>query len=53
MFPSLKKHNESFVNFDDNPIGLIGEQPAQFDRVVIFSFLSDKGADNWWNDPEY
>ena len=53
FFPILKKHNGSFVTFDDNPIVLEGEQPAQFDRVIIFSFPSEEAADSWWNDPEY
>lgn len=53
FFPILKKHNGSFVTFDDNPIVLEGEQPAQFDRVIMFSFPSEQDADNWWADPEY
>ena len=25
----------------------------QFDRVIIFSFASEKDANNWWNDDGY
>ena len=53
FFPILKKHNGAFVTFDDSPIVLEGEKPAQFDRVIIFSFPSEEAADNWWSDPDY
>jgi uncharacterized protein (DUF1330 family) len=53
FFPILKKHNGSFITYDDNPVILEGEQPDQFDRVIIFSFPSEEAADSWWNDPEY
>ena len=51
FFPILKKHNGSFITFDDSPICLEGVQPAQFDRVILFSFPSEEDADNWWADP--
>lgn len=53
FFPILKKHNGSFITYDDNPVILEGDQPDQFDRVIIFSFPSEEAADGWWNDPEY
>ena len=53
FFPILKKHNGSFITYDDNPVILEGDQPDQFDRVIIFSFPSEEAADSWWNDPEY
>ena len=53
FFPFLKKHNGSFITFDDSPECLEGEQPMQFDRVIIFSFASEQDADNWWNDDGY
>jgi uncharacterized protein (DUF1330 family) len=53
FFPFLKKHNGSFITFDDSPVCLEGNQPAQFDRVIMFSFPSEEDADNWWTDPEY
>lgn len=53
FFPILKKHNGSFITFDDSPLVLEGEKPDQFDRVIIFSFPSEEAADNWWKDPEY
>ena len=53
FFPFLKKHNGSFITFDDSPICLEGNEPKQFDRVVLFSFPSESDADNWWNDTGY
>ena len=53
FFPFLKKHNGSFITFDDSPECLEGEEPMQFDRVIIFSFASEKDANNWWNDDGY
>ena len=53
FFPLLKKHNGTFITFDDSPVLLEGDQPAQFDRVIMFSFPSEEDADNWWGDPEY
>jgi uncharacterized protein (DUF1330 family) len=53
FFPFLKKHNGSFITFDDSPECLEGTKPIQFDRVIIFSFPSEKDADNWWNDDGY
>ena len=52
-FSFLKKHNGSFITFDDSPECLEGEKPKQFDRVIIFSFPTEEDADNWWNDAEY
>ena len=53
VFFFLKKHNGSFITFDDSPVCLEGNKPHQFDRVVIFSFPSEQDADNWWNDSGY
>ena len=53
FFPFLNKHNGSFITFDDSPECLEGEKPMQFDRVIIFSFASEKDANNWWNDDGY
>ena len=53
FFPYLKKHNGSFITFDDTPQCLEGETPNQFDRVVLFSFPSEQDADNWWADKGY
>ena len=53
FFPFLQKHNGSFITFDDSPECLEGEKPMQFDRVIIFSFASEKDANNWWNDDGY
>ena len=53
FFPFLKKHNGSFITFDDSPECLEGNKAKQFDRVIIFSFPSEQDADNWWNDDDY
>jgi len=53
FFSFLKKHNGSFITFDDSPICLEGDNPKQFDRVILFSFPSEHDADNWWNDNGY
>ena len=53
FFPFLKKHNGTFITFDDSPQCLEGNIPNQFDRVIIFSFPSEQDADNWWNDDGY
>jgi uncharacterized protein (DUF1330 family) len=53
FFSFLKKHNGSFITFDDSPECLEGNTPNQFDRVIIFSFPSEEDADNWWNDDGY
>ena len=53
FFPFLKKHNGSFITFDDTPICLEGNEPSQFYRVILFSFPSEDDADNWWNDAGY
>ena len=53
FFPFLKKHNGSFITFDDTPVCLEGNEPSQFDRVILFSFPSEDDADNWWNDAGY
>jgi uncharacterized protein (DUF1330 family) len=53
FFPFLKKHNGTFITFDDSPECLEGVKPVQFDRVIIFSFPSEQDAHNWWNDDGY
>ena len=53
FFPFLKKHNGTFITYDDSPECLEGNTPNQFDRVIIFSFPSEKDADNWWKDADY
>ena len=53
FFTLLKKYNGTFITFDDSPICLEGENPKQFDRVILFSFPSEKDADSWWADEGY
>ena len=53
FFPLLKKYNGSFITFDDSPICLEGNEPTQFDRVILFSFPSESDANNWRNDTGY
>ena len=53
FFTFLKKHNGSFITFDDSPLCLEGNEPSQFARVILFSFPSEDDADNWLNDTGY
>ena len=53
FFLFLKKYNGTFITFDDSPIRLEGDNPKQFDRVILFSFPSEEDADNWWADEGY
>ena len=53
FFPFLKKHNGSFITFDDSPECLEGDKPMQCDRVIIVSFPCEQDADNLWNDNGY
>ena len=53
FFPFLRKYNGAFITFDDSPICLEGENPKQFDRVILFSFPSEEDADSWWADEGY
>ena len=53
FFPFLNKYNGTFITFDDSPICLEGENPKQFDRVILFSFPSEEDADSWWTDEGY
>ncbi|GAC14505.1 hypothetical protein GLIP_1877 [Aliiglaciecola lipolytica E3] len=52
FFPILKKHNGSFITFDDNSQHMEGDCPLE-GRVILFGFPSEKDATNWFNDPEY
>lgn len=52
FFKFLKKHNGTFITYDDSPDVLEGSKPLP-GRVIIFSFPSEKDADNWWNDAGY
>mgnify|MGYP001252339843 FL=1 len=47
FFPFLKKYNGTFITFDDSPICLEGENPKQFDRVILFSFPSEEDPEGW------
>ena len=53
FFSFLKKHNGSFITYDDTPECLESEKPIKFDRVILFSFPSEEDADNWWKDKGY
>ena len=52
FFPLLKKHNGTFITFDDSPEVLEGPRPLP-GRAIIFSFPSEEHANNWWNDVDY
>ena len=51
-FPILKKHDGSFITYDDNTKHLEGADPRS-GRTVIFQFPSEAAAETWYNDPEY
>ncbi len=52
FFGLLKKHNGSFITYDDQAITLEGESPRE-GRMILFSFPSEDAAKEWWADPEY
>ena len=52
FFPILKKHNGSFITFDDTPEHMEGDSPLK-GRVILFGFSTEEDASNWFNDPEY
>ncbi len=52
FFGLLKKHNGSFITYDDQAITLEGESPRE-GRMILFSFPSEDAAQEWWADPEY
>ena len=52
FFPILKKHNGSFITFDDSPEHKEGDAPLN-GRVILFGFEVEEDANNWFNDPEY
>ena len=52
FFPILKRHNGSFITYDDNSETFEGKAPRT-GRVVIFSFPSEAAATAWYNDPDY
>ena len=52
FFQSSKKHNGSFITFDDSPEHKEGDTPLN-GRVILFGFEAEEDANNWFNDPEY
>jgi uncharacterized protein (DUF1330 family) len=52
FFLFLKKHNGSFITYDDSREILEGAEPLP-GRTIIFSFPSEEDADNWWADKGY
>lgn len=52
FFRVLKKHQGSFITYDDNVINFEGESPRE-GRVIIFSFPSEEIAKQWYDDPDY
>ena len=52
FFPILKKHNGSFITFDDFPVHKEGDIPL-IGRVILFGFKSEEDANNWFEDSEY
>ena len=52
FFSILKKYNGSFITYDDAPEHKEGDIPLK-GRVILFGFLTQEDASNWFNDPEY
>ncbi|MDA7796308.1 DUF1330 domain-containing protein [Gammaproteobacteria bacterium] len=52
FFPILKKYNGSFITYDDAPEHKEGDIPLK-GRVILFGFLTQEDASNWFHDPEY
>lgn len=52
FFPILKKHNGSFITFDDTPQHMEGDEPLN-GRLILFGFKTEDDATKWFNDPEY
>ncbi len=52
FFSFLKKHNGTFITYDDNRQILEGVEPLP-GRTIIFSFPTEEDADNWWADEGY
>ena len=52
FFPILKKYNGSFITYDDAPEHKEGDIPLK-GRVILFGFLTQEDASNWFNDPEF
>ena len=52
FFSFLKKHNGTFITYDDNRKILEGVEPLP-GRTIIFSFPTEEDADNWWADEGY
>lgn len=52
FFPILKKHNGSFITYDDNSQHMEGDSPLK-GRVILFGFNTEEDATKWFNDPDY
>jgi uncharacterized protein (DUF1330 family) len=52
FFGLLKKHDGSFLTYDDNSKTLEGDSPRS-GRMIIFSFPSEQAAEDWYADAEY
>ena len=52
FFALLKKHNGTFVTYDDKPETLECKSPRS-GRMIIFSFPSEEAGKAWFADPEY
>lgn len=52
FFPLLKKHQGSFITYDDNIKHMEGSDPRE-GRIVIVQFPSQTCAEQWYADPAY
>ena len=52
FFPILKRHEGTFLTYDDNAVTYEGNSPPK-GRIVMFTFPSEAHAVAWYNDPDY
>ena len=52
FFPILKRHEGTFLTYDDNALTFEGANPPK-GRMIIFMFPSEANAKSWYKDPDY
>ena len=52
FFPLLKRHEGTFLTYDDNTFTFEGTSPPK-GRMIIFMFPSEANAKSWYEDADY
>ena len=52
FFPILKRHEGTFLTYDDNTTTFEGASPRE-GRMVMFMFPSESHATAWYDDADY